>query len=157
MTIENSKIVFLEWSHVSSLHILKIKPLSEECFPIWLVLFHFNAVFFSHAEAFYFDESHLFILSFTSLSLEEISVKILLQGISEIFPLMFSSRTFTVSQLIFKSFIHLEFISVYGVSWWSSVIFFVCVAVKISQHHLLKRLFLLYFMLLPSLSNINWP
>ena len=56
MTIENSKIVFLEWSHVSSLHILKIKPLSEECFPIWLVLFHFDAVFFSHAEAFYFDE-----------------------------------------------------------------------------------------------------
>ena len=29
------------------------------------------------------------------------------------------------------------------------------VAVQISQHHLLKRLFLFHFMLLPPLSNIN--
>ena len=36
----------------------------------------------------------------------------------------------------------------YGVSWWSSFIF-LHVAVQISQHHLLKRLFLLHFMLLP--------
>ena len=28
-----------------------------------------------------------------------------------------------VSQLVFKSFIHLEFIFAYGVSWWSSFIF----------------------------------
>ena len=42
--------------------------------------------------------------------------------------------------LILKSFIHLEFIFVYGVSWWSSFIF-LHVAVQISQHHLLKRLF----------------
>ena len=31
-----------------------------------------------------------------------------------------------VLRLIFKSFIHLEFIFVYGVSWWSSFIFFAC-------------------------------
>ena len=79
-----------------------------------------------------------------------------LWGISEIFLPMFSSRTFMVSQLIFKSFIHLEFIFVYGVSWWLSFIFF-HVPVQISQYHLLKRLFLLHFMLLPPLSNINWP
>ena len=36
---------------------------------------------------------------------------------------MFPSRIFMVSQLIFKSFIHFEFILVYGVSWWSSFIF----------------------------------
>ena len=42
--------------------------------------------------------------------------------ISEIFLPMFSSRTFMVLQFIFKSFIHLEFIFVYGVSWWSSFI-----------------------------------
>ena len=36
---------------------------------------------------------------------------------------MFSSRTIMVSQLIFKSFIHLEFVFVYGVSCWSSLIF----------------------------------
>ena len=100
--------------------------------------------------------SHLFILSFMSLALEDTSVKILLHRICEIFLLMFSSRTFMVSWLIFKSFIHLEFIFVYGVSWWSSFIF-LHVAVQLSQHHLLKRLFLLHFMLLPPLSNINWP
>ena len=67
---------------------------------------------------------HLFIFCFMSLALGDISVKILLSGISEIFLPMFSSRTFMVSKLIFKSFIHLEFIFVYGVSWWSSFIFF---------------------------------
>ena len=61
--------------------------------------------------------SHLFILSFMSLALRDISVKILLCGISEIFLSMFSSRTFMVLQLVFKSFIDLEFIFVYGVSW----------------------------------------
>ena len=68
---------------------------------------------------------------------------------------MFSSRTLMVSRLIFKSFIHHEFILAYGVNWWLSLIF-LHVAVQFSQHHLLKRLFLLHFMLLPPLSNINW-
>ena len=55
-----------------------------------------------------------------------------------------------VSQLIFKSFIHFEFILVSGVSQWSSFIF-LHVAVQFYQHHLLKRLVLLQFMLLPPL------
>ena len=59
-------------------------------------------------------KSHLFFLSFMSLPLGGILVKILLHGMSEIFLLMFSSRTFMVSRVIFKSFIHLEFIFVYG-------------------------------------------
>ena len=54
---------------------------------------------------------------FDTPALEDISVKILLGGISEIFLPMFSSRTFMVLRLIFKSFIHLEFIFVYGISW----------------------------------------
>ena len=61
-----------------------------------------------------------------------------------------------VPQLIFKSFLHLEFIFVYSVSWWSTS-FFLHLAVQISQHHLLKRLFLLHFIFLPPLFNINWP
>ena len=81
-------------------------------------------------------------------------MKILLHGISEIFLPVFSSRTLMVLQLIFKSFIHLEFIFVYGINWWSSFIF-LHVAVQISQHHLLKKLLLFHFMLLPPLSNIN--
>ena len=59
-------------------------------------------------------KSHLFILSFMSLALGDIFVKLLLCGMSEIFLPMFSSRTFMVLQLIFNSFIHLEFIFVYG-------------------------------------------
>ena len=47
--------VFLEWRHVSSLYILEIKPLSEmslaNMFSITV-----GSLFFSHAEAFYFDE-----------------------------------------------------------------------------------------------------
>ena len=63
---------------------------------------------------FIFMRSHLFILSFMSFALGDISVEILLRGISEIFLPVFSSRIFMVSQLIFMSFIHLEFIFVYG-------------------------------------------
>ena len=100
--------------------------------------------------------SHLFILSFRSLALGDVSVRMLLSGMSEIFLPMFSSRTFMVLWLIFNYFIHLEFIFVYGVSWWSSFIFS-HVAVRISQHHSLKELFLLHFMLLPPLSNVNSP
>ena len=100
---------------------LEIRPLSEVsleiCFPYSWFSFHFNAVFFSHAEAFHFDEVPLFILSIMSLALGDILVKILLHGMSEIFLLMVFSRTIIVSQLIFKSFIHLEFIFVYVISW----------------------------------------
>ena len=72
--------------------------------------------------------SHLFILSFMSLALGDISMKILLHGISEIFLPMFSSKNFMVPWLIVKSFIHFEFIFVYGVSWWSSFIFCTCLS-----------------------------
>ena len=49
-----------------------------------------------------------------SLALGDISVKILLRRISEIFLSMYSSMTVMVSRLIFQSVIHLEFIFVYG-------------------------------------------
>ena len=109
---------------MSSLYILEIRPLSEVSlakyvkyvFPYCWFSFNFNAVFFGHAVAFYFDEVQ-FILSLMSLALGDVSVRMLLHGMSEIFLPMFSSRTSMVLQLIFKSFIHLEFIFVYGVSW----------------------------------------
>ena len=75
-------------------------------------LFHFADVFL-----FILMKSHLFILSFMSLDLGCISMKLLLHGISEIYLPMFSCRTFMVLRLIFKSFIHLEFIFLCGVSW----------------------------------------
>ena len=62
----------------------------------WFSLY-FNAVFFSHAEAFYFDEvpfvySFLYVPCFRGHISEEF-----LHGMSEIFLPMFSSRTFMVS------------------------------------------------------------
>ena len=141
---------------MSSLYILEIKPLSEANMVSHSVGSLFILMLFSLAmqKLFNLMRFHLFILSFMSLAVGYISVKILLSGMSEIFLPMFSSRTFMVSRLICKSFIHLEFIFVYGVSWCLSFII-LHVAVQVSQHHLLKRLFLFHFMLLPSLSNIN--
>ena len=121
-------LVFLEWSHVSSLYILEIKPLSQVSLAnifSHMVGSLFILLLFSLAvqRLFILMRSYLFILSFISLALGDISVKILLCAISEIFLPMFYSRTLMVSRLIFKSFIHLEFIFVYVVSWCSSFIF----------------------------------
>ena len=107
---------------MSSLYILEIRPLSEVS--LANIFSHTvgslcNLVLFSLAmwKLFILMRSQLFILSFMSLALGDVSVRMLLGGMSEIFLPMFSSRTFMVLQLIFKSFIHLEFIFVYGVSW----------------------------------------
>ena len=51
---------------------------------------------------FHSTRSHLFILSFMSLALGDISVKMLLCGMSEIFLLMFSSRTFDWANLDYR-------------------------------------------------------
>ena len=58
---------------------------------------------------FHLMRSHLFILSFMSLALGDILVKMLLCGMSEIVLPVFSSKTCMVSRFIFKSFIHLYF------------------------------------------------
>ena len=150
--------IFLEWRHVRSLYILEIKPLSKVSLAnIFSHMVDSLVIFLIFSldvqNLFILMKSHLFILSFLSLALGDISVKILLCGIPEIFLPMFSSRTFMVSQLIFKFLIYLEFIFVYSVSWWSSYIL-LHVSVQISQHHLLK-LFLLHFMLLVLLLNVN--
>ena len=65
-------------------------------FPCCWFSFHFNAVFFIYAEAFYFDEAPFVYFSFMSLALGDISVNMLLRGMSEIFLPIFSSRTFMV-------------------------------------------------------------
>ena len=80
---------------MSSLYILEIKPLSEVS--LANVFSHmvgalFILMLFSLAmqKLFILMRSPLFILSFMSLGLGDISVKILLHGISEIFLPMFS-------------------------------------------------------------------
>ena len=94
-------LVFLEWGHVSSLYILEIRPLSEVSLANMFshtVGSLCNLVLFSLAmqKRFILMRSHLFILSFMSLALGDMSVRMLLHGISEIFLPTFPSRTFLV-------------------------------------------------------------
>ena len=94
-SVFNFFFVFLEWSCVSSLYILEIRPLSEVSLAnmfCHMVGSLFILMLFSLAmqKLFNLIRSHLFILSFMSLALGDISVKILLHGISEILLPMFS-------------------------------------------------------------------
>ena len=68
---------------------------------------------------------------------------------------MFSSKGFIVSHLTFRSLIHFEFTSVYGLRKCSNFIL-LHVAVQFSQHHLLKRLYLPHCIFLPPLSKIRY-
>ena len=90
---------------MSSLYILEIKPLSEVSLANMfshMVASLFILILFSLPvqKLFILMRFHLFILSFTSLALGDVSVKILLCEISEIFLPMVSSRSSMVSQLI---------------------------------------------------------
>uniref|UniRef100_A0A8D0N788 Uncharacterized protein n=1 Tax=Sus scrofa TaxID=9823 RepID=A0A8D0N788_PIG len=95
--------------------------------------------------------SHLFIFLFVVNTLRGGSEKMLLSFMSESVWPMFSSRSLTVSGLVSRSLIHLEFIFVYGVREYSNFILF-HVAVQFSQHHLLNKLSFLHCIVLPPLS-----
>ena len=100
----------------------RIRPLSEVSLANMFShtvgsLFILMLFYLALQKLFILMRSHLFILSFMSLALGDVSLRMLLCGMSEISLPMFSSRTFMVLRLTFKSFIHLEFIFVYGVSW----------------------------------------
>ena len=69
---------------------------------------------------------------------------------------MFSSRSFIVSGLTFRSLIHFEFIFVYGVRKCSSFILLQMVD-QFSQNHLLKSLSFIHCTFLPPLSKIGCP
>ena len=66
----------------------------------------------------------------------------------------FNSRGFITSSLAFKFLIHFELIFVYGVREFSNFIF-LHGAFQFSQHHLLKRLSLLYCIFSPPLLLID--
>ena len=74
---------------------------------------------------------------------------------SSVLP-MFSSKSFIVSGLTFRSLIHFEFIFVYGVRRCYNFIL-LHVAVQFSQHHLLKNLSLPHCIFLPPLSKVRYP
>ena len=70
---------------------------------------------------------------------------------SSVLP-MFSSKSFILSGLTFRSLIHFEFLFVYGVRKCSNFIL-LPVAVQFSQHDLLKKLSLPHYIFLPPLSK----
>ena len=69
---------------------------------------------------------------------------------------IFSSRSFIVSGLTFRSLIHFEFIFVYRVRKCSSLIILQVID-QFLQHHLLKRLSFFHCISLPHLSKIRCP
>ena len=69
---------------------------------------------------------------------------------------MFSSKSFIVSGLTFRSLIYFEFIFVYGVRKYSNFIL-LHPAVQFSQHQFQKRLSLPHCIFLPPLSKIRYP
>ena len=91
----NWVFVFLEWNRVSSLYILEIKPLSEVSL-VNMFYYMFGSIFtllmysLAMQKLFILMRSHLFILSFMSLALGDMSVRMLLCGMFEILLLMFS-------------------------------------------------------------------
>ena len=86
--------VFLECSPVSSLYILEIRPLSEVslanmfCHTVGS-LYILGLFSLALQKLFILMRSHLFILYFMSLPLGDMSVRMLLRGMSEIFLPMF--------------------------------------------------------------------
>ena len=68
-----------------------------------------------------FIRSHLFIFVFISITLDG-SKKILLRFMSKCVLLIFSSKSFILSNLTFRSLIYFEFIFVYGVKECSNII-----------------------------------
>ena len=130
---------------MSCLYILAINPL----------MVNLLANIFSHSVWFFVVHDYLccakafkfmcFFFLFIFIILGGGLKKILLQFMSVSVLPFFSSKSFIVSSLIFRSLIHFEFIFVYGVRDCCNFIL-LHVAVKFSCHHLLNRLFLHYIL-----------
>ena len=140
---------------MSCLYILEINPLSVALFAkifsdsvgCLFVLFMDS---FAVQKLLSLIRSHLLIFVFIFITLGGGSKKILLQFMSKSVLPMFSSKSFIVSGLTFRSLINFEFIFVYGVKECFNFIL-LHVAVQFSQHHLLKRLSFLHCIFLPPL------
>uniref|UniRef100_A0ABI8AQ95 Uncharacterized protein n=1 Tax=Felis catus TaxID=9685 RepID=A0ABI8AQ95_FELCA len=94
------------------------------------------------------------MFAFVSLASQDVLSKKLPCQRSKRFLPAFSSRILMASCLTLRSFIHFEFIFVYGVRKWSRFIL-LHVSVQFSQHHLLKRLSLFHWIFFPALSKIS--
>ena len=145
---------------MSCLYILEINPLSVISF----------AIIFSHSEHCLFT---LLIVSYAVqklLSLISLLVyfcfhfrysrRCVIEDLALIYVIecsaLFSSKSFIVSGLTFRSLIHFELIFVYGFRKCSNLIL-LHITVQFSQHHLLKRLSLPHCIFLPPSSKIRYP
>ena len=142
-------------SCMSCLWILDSNPLTVVLFAI--IFSHskhclFTSFIVSFAVRKFLIRSHLFILVVIPITLGGGSKRILLWFRSYSVLLMFSSKSFIVSGLIFRSLIH--FIFVYGVK---EDFILLHVTVQFSQHHLLKRLSFPHCIFLPLLSKRRCP
>ena len=111
--------VFLILSSMNCLYILEITPLSIASFANIFshsegYLFILFMVFFAVLKLLSLIRSYLFIFVFIFITLGGGSKKILLWFMSKSAFLMFSSKSFIVSGLIFRSVIHVEFTFEYG-------------------------------------------
>ena len=153
--------VFLVFSCMSYLCILEVNPLSVVSFAIIFshsegCLFTLLRVSFAVQKLFSLIRSHLFTFVFILITLGDGSKRISPWFTSSSVLPMFSSKSFIVSGLTYKSLIHFEFIFVYGVRKCSNFIH-LHVAVQLSKYHLLKRLSLPHCIFLPPLSKIRYP
>ena len=98
--------------------------------------------------------SHWFIFAFLSFALGDRFQKILLLLMSKSVLPLFSSRSFMVSGLTFRSLTHFEFIFVHEMRKCSNLIL-LHVAVQFSQHHVLKRQSFLHCIFLPPFLSMN--
>ena len=121
--LKSGCLFFLILSCMRPLYILDSNPLSDISYAnifshsvgCLLVLL---TVSFTVQKLLSLIRSHLFIFAFVSLASGDISKK---HYKSKNIPPMFSSRSFMVSGLTFKSLIHFEFIFVHGVRKSSSL------------------------------------
>ena len=142
---------FFDWAVcfliLSCLHILEINRLSVASVckyfsPPEGCVFVLFIIYFDMQQVLFLIRSHLLIFVFIFITLRDGSKKIQLQFMSMHNVPIFLSKSFIVPDLIFRSLIQFEFISVYGVreNWKFSNFILLYVAVQFSEHHLLKRL-----------------
>ena len=108
-------------------------------FSILWVVFVLFMVSFTMQKLLTLTRSHLSIFVFIFITPADESKKILL---------MFSSKSFLVSGLTYRSLTHLELIFVYGVRECYTF-FFLHEVAQFSQHHLLKSLTFLHYIVFP--------
>ena len=155
--VRTLSLIFLELSWRSCLYIFEINSLSFASF----------AIIFSHSEGCLFTllivffivqklltRSHLFIFYFQYS--ERLGHRGSCCDVCRRVFCLFSSRSFIVSGLMFRSLIHFDFIFVCGVRRCSCSILLQVVD-QFSQHHFLKILSFLHCIFLPPLSKIRCP